>query len=63
MVQSLRENCRCNRSPLLLFGVVQEVVGFDRLQTLFYYLKLPPLSARVASVLWPGLRVLHVMLV
>jgi hypothetical protein len=42
MVQSLRESGRCNRSPLLLFGVVQEGVGFNRLQTLFYYLKLPP---------------------
>jgi hypothetical protein len=42
MVQSLRENDRYNQSPLLLFGAVQEGVGFDRLQTLFYYLKLPP---------------------
>jgi hypothetical protein len=42
MVHSLRESGRCNRSPLLLFHVVQEGVGFDRLQTLFYYLKLPP---------------------
>jgi hypothetical protein len=42
MVQSLRENGRCSRSPLFLFAVVQEWVGFDRLQTLFYYLKLPP---------------------
>jgi hypothetical protein len=43
MAHSLRENGRCNRSPLLMFHVVQEGVGFDRLQTLFYYLKLPPL--------------------
>jgi hypothetical protein len=42
MVQSLRESGRCNRSPILLFDVVQEGVGFDILQTLFYYLKLPP---------------------
>jgi hypothetical protein len=42
MVQSLRESGRCNRSPLLLFGVFQEGLVFDRLQTLFYYLKLPP---------------------
>jgi hypothetical protein len=42
MGQSLRENGRCNRSPLWLFNVVQEGVGFDRIQTLFYYLKLPP---------------------
>jgi hypothetical protein len=42
MVQSLRENDRCNRIPLLLCHVIQEGVGFDRLQTLFYYLKLPP---------------------
>jgi hypothetical protein len=42
MGNSLRENGRCNRSPILLFHVVQEGVGFDRLQTLFYYLKLPP---------------------
>jgi hypothetical protein len=27
MVQSLGENGRCNRSALLLFGVVQEVGG------------------------------------
>jgi hypothetical protein len=40
--QSLRESGRCNRSPILMFGVVQEGVGFDRLQTFYYYLKLPP---------------------
>jgi hypothetical protein len=43
MGQSLRENGRCNWSPLLLFHVVQEGVGFDRLQKLIYYLKFPPL--------------------
>jgi hypothetical protein len=33
----------CNRSPLLLFHVVQDGVGFDKLQTWFYYLELLPL--------------------
>jgi hypothetical protein len=68
MVQSLRENGRCNRSPLLLSGVVQEGVGFDILQTLSYYLKLLP---RHIIPCWPdylpccqpGLRVLQERLV
>jgi hypothetical protein len=38
-----KKSCWFNRSPLLLSHVVQEGVGFDRLQTLFYYLKLLPL--------------------
>jgi hypothetical protein len=43
MAHSLRESGRCNQIPLLLFHVVQEGVGFNILQTLSYYLKLPPL--------------------
>jgi hypothetical protein len=42
MAQSLRVSGRCNWSPLLLIHVFQEGVGLDILQTLFYYLKLPP---------------------
>jgi hypothetical protein len=52
MVQSLRENGWCNRSPLFLFGVVQKGVEFDRVVLLFKVaakllpLPQPPVRAR-----------------
>jgi hypothetical protein len=39
------------QSLLFLFHAVQEVMGFGSLQTLFYYLKLPPLHIIPC---WPG---------
>jgi hypothetical protein len=40
----LLESGRCIQSPRLLSHAVKEGVGFDRLQMLYYYLKLSPLN-------------------